>query len=343
MNSRERTARAVKRGHPDRAPFFYSLLPGAERRLGDHLCQLERQYPPDIARFGYDAGEEFSGRASEPTSDRWGAVWVSASDDVKGQVVEHPLADWSKMERYAWPAPTGWPEFDAAEAYIASDQGQHYVLADGDTLFQRMLYLRGVENLLLDLATGEPRLIKLRDQICDYMLQRVVRWTALGVDGVYFRDDWGSQEALLIRPARWRELFKPTYAALFAAVHEGGADVFFHSDGMIAAILPDLVEIGVDVLHPQMQLLGVDRLASSFGGRVSFVLDPDRQQILPRGAPEAVTRHVEFALDTLGRFGGGVIGWGEIGPDVPWANANALVRALATQRYEAQVLTAEGR
>jgi hypothetical protein len=127
----------------------------------------------------------------------------------------------------------------------------------------------------------------------------------------------------------WREVFKPAYAALFRAVHRGGCHVFFHSDGMIASIVPDLVQIGADVLHPQMNLLGARSLADAFGGQVSFMCDPDRQHVLPRGSPAEVEEHIAAIVQALAAFDGGLIGWGEIGPDVPIENVRAMVRTFA--------------
>ena len=335
MSSRERTRRAIARTGPDRVPTYYSVLPGARAPYREALDALWAEYPPDIVLVGYAESEEFSGSAGVPAVDRWGAVWVSASDDLKGQVVVHPLPDWAALHTYVWPSPEGWPEYEGARAYLARDGRTHYVLADGDTLFQRMMYLRGVEELLVDLAMGSPHVIELRDRIVGYMLARANHWTELGVDGVYFRDDWGSQSALLIRPSLWREVFKPAYASLFQAVHAGGCHVFFHSDGMIASIVPDLLEIRVDVLHPQMSLLGASFLAEHFGGRMSFMCDPDRQHVLPYGSPGEVREHVAGFIEALAGFDGGLIGWGEVGPDVPIANVRAMAETFAGWRAPA--------
>lgn len=333
MNCRERTRRAIERQTPDRVPAYYSILAGAMRRSGKALDLLWQRYPQDIMRFGYPATEEFSGEPGVPAVDRWGAVWTSTILDHKGQVTGHPLSDWSAMAGYAWPEPLGWIEFEYAQAYLEQDRRQHYTLADGDTLFQRMMYLRGIEPLFIDLATGRGEVFELRDRICEYMLVRIGRWIELGVDGIYFRDDWGSQNALMISPELWRSFFKPAYARLCDRLHAGGLHVFFHSDGMIAPILPDLVEIGVNVLHPQMQLLDAGFLAENYGGKLSFLCDPDRQAILPRGTPYDVESHVRDILDTLMPFGGGVIGWGEVGSDVPLENVEAMVRSFAEWRY----------
>ena len=334
MDSRERTIRAIERRSPDRVPAYYSILAGAMHRSMTELNGLWQRYPQDIVKFGYPATEEFSGEVDVPATDRWGAVWTSAFWGHKGQVTVHPLSDWSAMADYPWPNSLGWVEFDYARAVIEQDQGEHYALADGDTLFQRMAYLRGMEPLFIDLATGRREAFELRDRICEYMLARIDRWIELGVDGIYFRDDWGSQETLLINPKLWRSFFKPAYAKLCDRAHDGGLHVFFHSDGMIASILPDFVEIGVDVLHPQMQLLDARFLADNYGGKISFQCDPDRQAVLPRGTPQDVEHHVQTILETLAPFGGGVIGWGEIGPDVPLQNTEAMVRSFFRWRYD---------
>ena len=333
MDSKERTQRAIERRAPDRVPVFFSTLPGAQRDLENSLSRLWEEYPQDIRIFSYPSTEEFSGKAGVPAVDRWGATWNSASNDVKGQVVEHPLADWANLSTFIWPEPLGGPEFGAAQTYLHGDQGRHYVLGDGDTLFQRMMYLRGIEELFVDLVTGTDEVTELRDRIRDYMIARIGHWHEIGVDGIYFRDDWGSQESLLINPELWRSFFKPVYAELFAAVHAGGTHVFFHSDGLIAAIIPDLVEIGVDVIHPQMQVLGARNLARQYGEQLSFMCDPDRQHVLPYGTPHDVEQHISQTLAALSRAQGGVVGWGEIGPDVPLENTEAMVRTFAEWHY----------
>ena len=110
--------------------------------------------------------------------------------------------------------------------------------------------------------------------------------------------------------------------------------MFFHSDGMIAAILPDLVEIGADVLHPQLPLLGEEYLGANYGGRLSFMCDPDRQHLLPHGTAREVEEYVREVTGCLGRYGGGIIGWACLGPDVPWDNIESLVRAFAEADWD---------
>jgi len=85
---------------------------------------------------------------------------------------------------------------------------------------------------LIDLAERRPEVFYLRDRIVEFLLKRIEMWLGYGVDGLFFRDDWGAQQELMIRPALWREIFKPSYKRLFDAVHAGGKHVFFHSDSV---------------------------------------------------------------------------------------------------------------
>jgi hypothetical protein len=103
----------------------------------------------------------------------------------------------------------------------------------------------------------------LRDMILSVMVRRVQRLCQLpGLDGIHFRDDWGTQQALMISPHLWRTFFKPAYARLFALARDAGKHVWFHSDGVIGTIISDLIEIGVQVLNPQVSVIGREKLAS---------------------------------------------------------------------------------
>jgi len=165
--------------------------------------------------------------------------------------------------------------------------------------------------------------------ILEVILRRLERLASLqGLDGVHFRDDWGTQTALLIRPGLWREFFKPAYATMFDVVRGSGKHVWFHSDGVIDQIIPDLVDIGVDVLNPQCNCMPRERLRSLVGGKVCLLGDLDRQWTLPRGTAADVRTAVRADIDTYGRFQGGLIARGEIAGDVPLENVEAMLEEM---------------
>ena len=328
MNSRERVYRAIEFGGPDRLPLMHVVLPGGFTVFGDALRALLARHPDDFAVTGYTEPTEFSDEIGVPQADGWGAKWLRTLDDSKGQVVEHPLADWGQLDGYRFPDPLAIGDWSAVEDRLRANAGAKYVLVDGDTLFQRMFYLRGYEQLMYDLADRPPELAYLRDRIADFMVRKIEKWLEFGVDGFQFRDDWGTQQALMISPADWREWFKPTYARIFDAVKAGGKHIWFHSDGQIFPIIGDLIELGAKVVNPQAHLIGFERLASAFGGKVCFLGDIDRQYVLPFGTPDEVRAHVRSAIQTFGNYHGGYIGRGEVAVDTPLANLEAMYEAF---------------
>ena len=131
----------------------------------------------------------------------------------------------------------------------------------------------------------------------------------------------------MIRPQVWRSVFKPAYQKLVDAIHETGACVSFHSDGVIDEILPDLVEIGRDDVNPQAHVMDIAELGRKFGGKVCVRADIDRQYALPHGTPEEVEQLIRSFYTAFGSSKGGYAGWAEMSSDVPLANGEA---ALAT-------------
>ena len=118
--------------------------------------------------------------------------------------------------------------------------------------------LRGFYNMLTDPYTDERSFSRLRDQVVEYNLGIIDQWLSRGVDAVFFSDDW-------------RRLYKPSYTRMFERVRSGGAHVWMHLCGDVTAILPDLIEIGLNVLNPvQPQAMDVRQLSREFGGKVCF-------------------------------------------------------------------------
>ena len=326
MDSRERVIRAIEMSGPDRVPITHVTLPGAFARYGAALEGLYARYPADVVNLGGASEGEFGPEIGVPSRDSWGALWLRHTDEHKGQVVHHPLRDWAALRDFLPPDSASDAVIGALEARLGANGGTRYALADGDTLWQRMFYLHGYQATLEDLLLEPERCATLRDMILAVMRRRVERLCALpALDGLHFRDDWGTQEALMIRPQLWRSFFRPSYAHLFALVRDAGKHVWFHSDGVIAEIIPDLIEIGVQVLNPQVGAMGRELVATLCAGRICIEGDIDRQQLLPHGTPEEVRAAVRADVAAFGRRDGGYIGRGEMAGDVPLANLEAML------------------
>ena len=333
MNSRQRVICAIEMRGPDRVPLTHATLPGASVRYGKELDDLYRQYPADVINVGSATSGEFGPEIGVPSRDTWGSHWVRYSDEHKGQVVRCPLAHWDALHSFDPPDTASDEKIALLQANLDANAGKRYTLADGDTLWQRMFYLHGYQGTLEDLLLHPERCAALRDLILSVMVRRVERLCKLpALDGIHFRDDWGTQQALMIRPQLWREFFRPAYARLFGLARNAGKHVWFHSDGGIAAIIPDLIEVGVQVLNPQVNTVGRAKLASLCQGVVCIEADIDRQWVLPFGTPEDVRTAVRADVCAFCEPNGGYIGRGEVAGDLPFENIVALLDEITSYR-----------
>jgi uroporphyrinogen decarboxylase len=333
MNCRERVRRAIRFQKPDRAPISHAILPAAQIKYGAALNQILRENPED---FGWDYMDDLppekfpvpyqAGR----NRDDFGTLWQTETLGICGIPVESPIEDLAHYAEYDWPADftAGPPIGRQYSGHMAGFDPRWYARGAWITYFEQLQQLRGMQNFLMDLAHGSVELMHLMDDLLGFNLHWIEAWTRLEYDGLHFADDWGSQVGLMVSPRQWRQLFKPRYAEMFSLVHQAGMDVWFHSDGKINEILPDLVEIGVDVINCQARLVGFDWIERNLRGVVAFRTDIDRQHVLPFGSPEHVQEEVHRTFEACGTPNGGIIACGEIGPDVPLDNIRAMYSAF---------------
>jgi hypothetical protein len=357
MNSRERVRKALKFEPTDRAPRDLWTTAAVPMFHQEELAAVLERYPPDIglptdpagasvsthnpaaleksgaaAVFRYGAAETVKGvpYAQGSYTDEWGVVWEVGEDGVKGEVKQPLLADWRALDSFKVPRRiVDEANWDAVNA-ICAGTSKFMITPWHINLFERMQYLRGTELLLMDLAYGTPEAFRLRDMLHEFFLEEIAAWCRTDVDGIRFADDWGSQRALLISPDMWREYFKPFYAEYCRMIHGAGKFVFMHSDGDITAILPDLIEIGVDALNSQLFCMDIEAIAERYRGKIAFWGELDRQWILPYGTADEVREAVRRVRRALDRGKGGVIAQLEWGKDVPRANVETAFEAWCT-------------
>lgn len=308
---------------------MHGVLPAAFYTHGQALVDLLQEYPNDFGvrhdRIPKREGLHPSYRLGRH-ADEWGCVWDNNCEGMNGICVGHPLADWSNWSSYKL------PDIPSAESLKGDYKGgetarEYYKLGFGNNIFERMQWLRGYENLMLDIALANKEAYTLRDALVEWTVEYVKRSMEGDNDGSHPSDDWGTQRSLIISPASWRDFYKPAYAKTFEPAKARGKHIHFHTDGFTWEIIHDFIEIGVDVLNVQHETMGLDKVAKEFGGKVAFRSDLDRQHILPHGTRQQIRDHVKSVIDALGSYGGGLIGHGEIAPDVPMDNIRAMLEA----------------
>ena len=304
MTSRERVINVLNHRPVDRLPREPWFLPGIPMFRRAEMDALLRDYPSDFAAPPnvYAPGKRVQGTPSVKgtSTDAWGCVFEVQESGVIGEVKHALFADdYRGLESYEPP----WEmiahfDCDAVAAFCA--QTDKFVLVGTETRpFERMQFLRGTEDLFCDLAEDEPKARVLRDKLHEFYCEEMRLWASTPVDGVGFMDDWGTQRALLINPKTWRSFFKPLYREYCRILHDAGKYVFFHSDGFVEDIYPDLIEVGIDAFNSQLFCMDMEKLGRLYAGKITFRGEIDRQHLLPFGTEEDVRAGVRRAYRAL--------------------------------------------
>ena len=196
-------------------------------------------------------------------------------------------------------------------------------------LFERAWTLRGYENFLMDLCLNPDLASEILDQILEYKINEAKLYIKSGVDCVRTGDDWGIQTSLAMSPEIWKKFIKPRQAKLWQVYKEAGMPIIHHSCGNIYSIIPDLIEIGLNVLHPIQPLsMDIKQLAAEFGDELIFFGGIDTQALLPKGSPADVKAAVYENVALLGKGLGYIIAPSqEVMSDIPLENIRALIEA----------------
>jgi uroporphyrinogen decarboxylase len=337
MKSRERVQKAITFKCPDRAPVSHAILPAAQLKYGEALNEILATVHED---FGWDYLPDMKRESYPPqykagmNYDDFGTLWKVEMEGISGIPVEFPLHAWSKYDNFKWPEfSAGPPKARQYSGHMSGFNDDYYARGAWITFFEQMQQLRGMENLLLDLAFPCAEIERFIEDLLEFNLKWIDRWLAHEYDGLQFADDWGAQDTLMVSPQLWRKMFKPVYKKMFEKVKDAGLDVHFHSDGQIIEIIPDLLDLGVDVLNCQAVVVGKEVLKKEFAGKVCFRTDLDRQKIMPFGTPAEVKAHIHDLVDHLGTPEGGIIACGEIGPDIPLENIRVMYETFMTLTY----------
>lgn len=335
MNSRELVYATLDFQCPPRVPRDLWALPASFIGREAPLKALLDLHPLDIAAAENQTAFAVTGTFDVGRyTDPWGSEWRVLQQGMLGEVTRGALNDYARISEYTFPIAAADHGWESTAASIAA-QREKFILSGWNNPWERMQFLRGTENLFADLSDPDiEEIYLLRDGVFAFYRAMVERWVTFDIDAVVFGDDWGSQRGLLISPAKWREFFRPKYQELFDIVLDAGKRIFFHSDGDIRAILPDLLAMGVNALNSQVWCMGLQSLAS-YAGKITFWGELDRQQTLTTGTPSDVCQAATQMVKALHR-NGGLIGQCAIDQLTPLENIEAGLTAW-NQAFETLV------
>ena len=311
-------------------PYNFMFTPVAARKLCAHygvenvnavLNMPMRTNAPHSPKPLYADPDEFG-----PTvTDEFGVVWSTNYLD-RGAPLVYSLPE-ADLSRFTFPDPRDPARFtDLAEWCVKNRE--HYTGIWVGALWERATFMRSMEELLFDLVENRPFVEELLEQLTDNILRTMEALFALGeFDCCCLSDDYGSQRSLLMSPADWRALIKPRLKRIIELAKKHDKQFFLHSCGRVQEIIPDLIALGLDILHPiQPETMDVYRLKREYGKDITFCGGVRTQDLLPYGAPAKVRAEVRKLKEIMGAGGGYILEPGiTLQADVPLENLLALV------------------
>jgi uroporphyrinogen decarboxylase len=266
----------------------------------------------------------------------WGMRFKSVG--IYNEFIEYPLASVKNeqdIRGYDFPDPRASGRFTIAENTVSQYGQQYGIIADLEcTFFETAWYLVGLEKFLFDLVNEAPYVYPLLDKILEINLETGRKLISLGADMIWAGDDFGGQQGMIISPELWRRVFKPRIQYLFHELKKVNPDIkiAWHSCGSIRPIIPDFIEIGLDVLNPVQPLardMDPASLKREFGRDLILFGGIDIQHLLPTASPAHIKEVVQRTMRAIGKNGGYIVAPAHnIQDDTPVENILAFFEAV---------------
>lgn len=320
MTPKERWETVLQGGIPDRVPMDYWGTPETTQLLIDHF----KMEPRDIARelhidLPFSPPLKYIGPSIPKGMDVFGIEYreIDYGTGKYEEVISAPLANFQTVEEiqkyYQWPSPDWWDTSEVAESVLAHTEWPLRVGGSEPMLTYKSL--RGETQAMMDLMLHPEIAHYCLGQLFELAYQQTLRLfealpSSIKPTFTYVAEDLGSQNNLMYSPTHIKEFLFPGMKRMIDLAHEAGAAVFHHDDGNIMRILPDLVELGIDILNPiQWRADGMDRhrLKNEFGDSLVFHGAVDNQFTLPFGSPQEVKVEVVDNITILGADGGYIL------------------------------------
>ena len=363
LSHRERVMTALNHEQPDRCPMQISFTPEFALRLrknigqenvnphnphgGGNTYELERYLDEDMLLTSVGWANSYymvDCNAGEGYTDEWGIEWMATEYKTKfgkgkyTEIVGHPLAEDSAIDNYQPPNPNRSELYLDSERVIRDYKEQYWIVGvTVTTIWETAWALRGLEQLLMDLVLNPELANRILDIPYQYHLTAAKKLVEMGVDMIWTGDDMGTQQNMLIAPKQWRQFLKSRMANFISTLKEinPSVKIAYHSDGNIYLIIPDLIDIGLDVLNPiQPACIDPVKVKKDFGDKLCFWGTIDEQHTLPFGTPADVEKEVKERLKTIGKNGGLIISpTHHVQLDTPLENFWAMVNTIRQTKY----------
>ena len=346
MTPRDRVLKAARHEEPDRVPLFYRDVPEVEARLRRDLGLATREELLEYLQIDFRWVEPaYIGPALEEAEtghrrDIWGVEyrWVEAGHGGQWEPVAFPLAeveDIAALDDYPWPS-LEWFDFGIVDTQLRRYRDYAIMTAPGVTspgILGTIQFLMGMERTLIDMLINPAFFQALTLRIMSFNLafiRRLYETAGNRIDFFRIGEDYGTQRGLLFGKPQWRELIRPTLVEMSSIAKAHGSFYYQHTCGSVRELIPELIDVGVDVLDPlQVRAQGMDprELKAEFGDRLCFSGGVDEQDLLPHGTPDQVEKSVHELIQAMSPGGGFFLGpTHNLQADIPTENILAMYR-----------------
>lgn len=356
MNSRERTLKAINHEEPDRPPIFATLTPQIAEKLSkasnlpyekpiDSLLSTRISHMNLLTYLGndlvgiaatYPNGFKTKKRADGHLVNEWGMVFKDTG--LYSEFIEFPLMDVASKEdiqKYPFPDPLAEGRFELAKEAVNKYKESFVIIGDLETsIFETAWYLVGLEKFLMDLIIGPDYMSSLLDEIMLINTRIGEELIKIGTEIIWCGDDFGMQHGMIMDPDTWRKWFKPRIKYMFDTFRKANPEIkiAWHSCGSILPIIPDFIELGLDILNPIQPLakgMTPEFLKQEYGKDLVFFGGIDVQELLPYKSPKEIKNEVSRRCEILGKGGGYIAAPAHnIQPDTPVDNVLAMFDAV---------------
>ncbi|MFC1614178.1 uroporphyrinogen decarboxylase family protein [Gemmatimonadota bacterium] len=311
-------------------PYNFILQPPARKKVEKYYetseIEKELDFPirmnkPTSIKPLYADPEIFG----KTVKDEFGVIWSTNELDRGAPIGPALLAP--DLSGYKFPDASAPYRFEGLVDWCENNKEHFTVIWIGD-LWERATFMRSMEALLEDLILNPNFVEELLGSLTDYILLTMgILFSKCSFDAIAVSDDYGTQQSLLISPADWRKFIKPCLARIYAFAKKHNRLIFHHSCGNVTDIIGDMIDVGLDILHPiQPEAMDIINLKKEFGSDLTFCGGIGTQKLLPRGTVDEIQTDIRRLKDRMGNGGGYILEPGiTVQGDVPLENLIAMI------------------
>jgi uroporphyrinogen decarboxylase len=289
MTKREVIKTVLDGNRPPYVPWSFKFTKEPKKMLQEHFKtdDLDDALGNHLLNLGGDIGF-FEYIRNNCYRDVFNVVWDRSIDNdignVKGVVIKEP-----EMTSYQFPDPLNTRFFESIEPSIKKHPDMFRNFQIGFSLYERAWSLRGMENLLMDFLLYPDFVHDLFTKIADYNIAQINKALEYDIDAIYFGDDWGKEDGLIMGYDIWKEFIYPQLKRMYGVVRNAGKYVMIHSCGDVNALFDDLIELGLNCFNPfQPEVMNIEEIHNKYSGKLAFYGGLSMQKTLPFGTIDDV-------------------------------------------------------